>query len=219
MERRFIQLLFSALLATALTAAAAEGPQPGAAVRGPAPKPASKKAAPSKSAPDAGAQKNVDVCKLLTAADIQSVQGDRVEEVKPSTQTSSGLQISQCLFRTAMPARSVSVALAASSRQKPRDFWRKQFHSEIDKQDPETKEAASATKHAPEPDTDKEEGPEARPIPGLGDEAYWVGGPISGALYVLRGGSFIRISVGGERQESARIEKSITLARAALKRM
>jgi hypothetical protein len=219
MERRFIQLLFSALLATALIAAAAgaEGPQPGAAVRGPAPKPASKKAAPNKPVPDSTAQKNVDVCKLLTAADIQSVQGDRVEEVKPSTQTSSGLLISQCLFRTAMPAKSVSLALAASSRQKPRDFWRKQFHSETDKQDPEAKETTSTTKHAPEPD--KEEGSQARPIPGLGDEAYWVGGPITGALYVLRGGSFIRVSVGGERQEFARIEKSITLARAALKRM
>jgi hypothetical protein len=219
MERRFIQLLFSALLiAPALIAtAAAEGPQPGASMKEPSSKPASKKSAPNKPAANASAQKNVDVCKLLTAADIQSVQGERIEEVKPSTQTSSGLLISQCLFRTAMPAKSVSLALASSSRQKPRDFWRKQFHSEADKQDPETKNAASATKHAPEPD--QEESSEARAIPGLGDEAYWVGGPITGALYVLRGGSFIRVSVGGERQESARIEKSIVLARAALKRM
>jgi len=58
-----------------------------------------------------------------------------------------------------------------------------------------------------------------RPIDGLGEEAYWVGNPISGALYVLKGNSFLRISVGGVREESARIEKSKALARAALKRL
>ncbi len=57
-----------------------------------------------------------------------------------------------------------------------------------------------------------------RPIDGLGEEAYWVGNPISGALYVLKGNSFLRISVGGVREESARIEKSKALARAVVKR-
>jgi hypothetical protein len=53
----------------------------------------------------------------------------------------------------------------------------------------------------------------------VGEEAYWVGGPVVGALYILRGDTFLRISVGGVREESRRIEKSIALARAALKRM
>ncbi len=58
-----------------------------------------------------------------------------------------------------------------------------------------------------------------RPIDGLGEEAYWVGNSISGALYVLNGNSFLRISVGGVRGESARMEKSKALAHAALKRL
>lgn len=34
----------------------------------------------------------------------------------------------------------------------------------------------------------------------------------AGALYVLKGNSFLRISVGGVREESAQIEKSVALA-------
>jgi hypothetical protein len=40
-----------------------------------------------------------------------------------------------------------------------------------------------------------------------------------GALYVLKGNTFVRISVGGVREEPARIEKSVALARLALKRL
>jgi hypothetical protein len=49
--------------------------------------------------------------------------------------------------------------------------------------------------------------------------AYWVGTPITGALYVLQGDNFVRISVGGVGEESARIERSKVLARAAVKRL
>lgn len=59
--------------------------------------------------------------------------------------------------------------------------------------------------HAPSPDWEK--------------KAYWVGGPIAGALYVLQGNTFLRISVGGIHEESARIEKSRALARIALKHL
>ena len=40
-----------------------------------------------------------------------------------------------------------------------------------------------------------------------------------GALYVLKGDTFLRISVGGVREEPARIQKSVALARLALKRL
>lgn len=53
----------------------------------------------------------------------------------------------------------------------------------------------------------------------LAMKAYWVGNPIAGALYVLKGKYFLRTSVGGVREKSARIEKTKSLARAALKRL
>jgi hypothetical protein len=61
------------------------------------------------------------------------------------------------------------------------------------------------------------EGRELHRIAGLGEEAYWVGTSITGALYVLQGRKFLRISVGGVHEESARIEKTRVLARAAMK--
>ena len=56
-------------------------------------------------------------------------------------------------------------------------------------------------------------------IDGLGEEAYWTGSPITGALYVLKGDAFLRISVGGEKDESVRIKKAKTLAEKVLKRL
>jgi len=47
----------------------------------------------------------------------------------------------------------------------------------------------------------------------------WVGNPVSGALYVLQGNLFLRISVGGVPKESTRIAKSKSLASAILRRL
>jgi hypothetical protein len=161
----------------------------------------------------------IDPCTLLTGRDIQSVQGEAVEETKLSNQQGGGLLMSQCVFRTAAPSKSVSVALASADSTSPRAFWTKQFHS--GKTDGDAEHSAStATKSASaSKEKEEEESTRPRPIPSVGEEAYWVGGPLVGALYVLKRDTFIRISVGGIRQEPLRIQKSIALARAALKRI
>jgi len=167
---------------------------------------------------DPAKQSRIDPCSLLTSADIAAVQGEPVEQTKPSDQPGTGLLMLQCLFRTTTPTKSVSLAVAAPSAMSPRAFWRKQFHPGQDA----TKEKDSARaekKSVAERKEQEEESTRPRAIAGLGEEAYWVGGPIAGALYVLKGNTFLRISVGGIREESARIEKSKALARIALKRM
>jgi hypothetical protein len=103
-------------------------------------------------------------------------------------------------------------SLRKSSATTPRKFWEKQFHG-LDMEKDESR-AAGQTARKAEP-----EGEEEARKPRLGDEAYWVGTPITGALYVLQGDNFVRISVGGVSEESARIEKSKVLARAAVKRL
>lgn len=158
-----------------------------------------------------------DPCKLLTTGDIQTIQGDAVQETKPGTQPSGGLIMSQCLFRTANPSKSVSVAVASAGSISPRVFWQKQFQSDNPESgEKNTDKAASEHKNAKE-----EEGESTRPrtIKGVGEQAYWVGSPMVGALYVLKRNTFLRISVGGVHEESARIEKSVALARLALKRL
>jgi hypothetical protein len=166
--------------------------------------------------------KKIDVCALLTSAEIQAVQGEPIKETKPSAQPSGGFLTSQCYFRTATAAKSVSVALATPDPTKPsalspREFWRKQFNPAEELKDKEKPAAGKApTKSEPE---DEKEVLKPRVIARLGEEAYWVGNSITGALYVLKGEVFLRISVGGVRDASERIEKSKALAHAALKRL
>lgn len=162
--------------------------------------------------------KAADPCKLLSNADIQGVQGEPAQEAKPSTQPAGGLMMAQCLFRTSNPSKSISVAIASAGSISPRAFWQKQFGSSqaASEENAEKKAAVSRGEKKGEED---EESTRPRSIAGVGEQAYWVGSPLVGALYVLKGDTFLRISVGGIREESARIEKSKALARVALKRM
>jgi hypothetical protein len=162
--------------------------------------------------------KAADPCKLLTGADIKAVQGDAVQETKPSTQPSGGLVMSQCLFHTTNPSKSVSVAIASAGSSSPRAFWQKQFQS-ADPTSEEKEHEKTVAEHKQGKHEEDEESTRPRKIAGVGEQAYWVGSPMVGALYVLKGNSFLRISVGGVREEPARIQKSVTLARLALKRM
>lgn len=166
----------------------------------------------------APARERIDVCMLLSSAEIEAVQKEAVTEKGASTQPSGGMLMSQCVFHTATFAKSVHVALAAPERAgksglAPREFWQRQFHPTAVKEE-ETSVARKKSEQERE-----EEANEARPITGLGEEAYWVGNPVAGALYVLQGEVFLRISVGGVGEESARIEKTKILARAAAKRL
>jgi hypothetical protein len=143
-----------------------------------------------------------EACALLTNADIEAVLGEPVKERKPGTQATGGLLTSQCFFGTST-ARSVSLAVTGAnavgrSTLTPREYWRRQFHP-----------------HEPE----KERDTQARPIAGVGEEAYWTGNRFAGALYVLRGDAFLRVSVGGIRDEEARIAAAKALALAALKHL
>lgn len=167
----------------------------------------------------APAKPKIDVCALLTSAEIEAVQGEPVKETKPGVQPSGGILMSQCLFLTATPAKSVTLTLARTdparpSALRPRQFWRQQFHPPglVEKEMRADDNAAGKS--------EREKG-ESKPrlIRGLGEETYWVGNPVAGALYVLQGDSFLRISVGGVREESARIEKSKALARDVVKRL
>ena len=164
-------------------------------------------------------QTRIDPCSLLTSADVAAVQGEPVEQTKPSNQPGTGLLMLQCLFRTTTPTKSVSLAVAAPSAMSPRAFWRKQFHPGQDATKEKDSGGAEKKAVAQRKEQEEEESTRPRAIAGLGEEAYWVGGPIAGALYVLKGNTFLRISVGGIREEPARIEKSKALARVALKRM
>lgn len=54
---------------------------------------------------------------------------------------------------------------------------------------------------------------------GLGEEAFWVGDPRLGGLYVLRKDAMLRLAVGGPEGMEAKLRKLKTLSRKALPRL
>jgi hypothetical protein len=92
-----------------------------------------------------------------------------------------------------------------SDARDPKEWWKQTFDRAHDK----------------EKGREEEEGKAAAPqkIDAVGDEAFWIGNRVGGELYVLKGNSFIRISVGGAGDQTAKIDKSKKLAQAVLERI
>lgn len=134
------------------------------------------------------------------------MQGEPFKSTKASQKSGGGLTISQCYFElpTAVNSIVVTVTLKAvgADARDPRQSWQEIFH----------REKASEK---------REEGEEKEPqkIEGIGDEAFWTGTRVGGALYVLKGNSYIRISVGGAGDQAQKTEKSKALAQSVLKRL
>jgi hypothetical protein len=162
-------------------------------------------ATPSVSVAPAVTSSDSDACSLLTKEEIQAVQGEPFKETKPSQKSGSGLIVSQCYFELPTPVNSVvlTVTRKAEGGRDPSESWQEIFHREK------------------APERKKEEGEEKEPlkVEGIGDEAFWTGNRVGGALFVLKGNAYIRISVGGAGDQAAKIDKSKTLAASALKRL
>jgi hypothetical protein len=171
--------------------------------------------------------KPLDACSLLTGEEIATVLGEPLQERKPSVHATRKMKTSHCLLVTRDFAKSASldVTMPAANDTGARSlsaFWRNQFHSPRKPGEEKRTTAYSELRGDSNRESDREEDEAVsnpRPISGLGEEAYWAGSPISGALYVLQGNLFLRISVGGIPNESTRIAKSKSLATAILTRL
>lgn len=166
---------------------------------------------PSLSAP----AKEPEACRLLSAADVSRVQGARVVETRPSRRDAGPLTLSQCFFVLEPFDRSVSLEVArgsaeARSARAVRERWDAIFHQP---HEVESERAAESPERASEAD---EKGRPAEPIAQLGEEAFWLANPASGALYVLSGDVYLRLSVGGpESGPESREAKSAKCRRLA----
>jgi hypothetical protein len=154
----------------------------------------------------AAAQRHRDPCRLLSDAEVRVVQGHAPAQKVPSEQPAGPFRFTQCFYRSPEFTSSVSVALGIPiatdiARSGPRDYWKQQFHKPV----------------STAPSRKKKEPP--KPITGLGDEAFWVGDPMSGALYVLKGDVFLRVSAGGAPDQTEKIKRAKALALNALKRL
>jgi hypothetical protein len=156
------------------------------------------------------AKPRVDACSLINTQEIESVQGESVKETKLSGQSTGGFSISQCFFTLPTFTNSISLMVAqkgeGTDARDPKDFWRSTFHDK--------KEKARKRKKGEE----KEDSAPPQRVFGIGDEAFWMGNQVSGALYVLKGNSYVRISIGGPSNEASK-GRSKSLAQKAIARL
>ena len=151
-----------------------------------------------------------DPCALLRPAEIEAVQGEKAVTVKSDRPARGQFDVSQCFFTLPTFARSISLEITRKDATRPdaaspREHWRELFH--------ETDEPAGEAEEA-------EEGSGSPlAVDGIGDEAFWSGNGFVGALYVLKGDAYLRLSIGGSENDSVKLQKSKTLAGKALKRL
>jgi len=181
-------------------------------------------ATPAPVATSANSNANADACKLLTSEEIQAVQGEGVKATKGTDASTGAFAVSQCFYETASFTNSVSLTLTKrgvnAQRDGPRDFWKRNFSGEkSNEREKDEREKKEREEKAGGRIEEEEEGLPPTPVKGVGEEAFWVGNAKVGALYVLKGDKYIRISLGGGDTQEKKIEKSKTLAQSALKRI
>jgi hypothetical protein len=150
-------------------------------------------------------------CDLLTREETQAVQGEPFKSTKASQGPGTGLKVSQCYFELPTTVNSIVLTVTrkadGANARDPRESWHELFYGEHRSEREKEKE--------------KEDGAEKKPqkVEGIGEDAFWSGSRVGGALYVLKGESYIRISVGGAGDQAQKLEKSKTLAGFVLKRL
>ncbi len=190
------------------TAPLASPPQVAQETGTPSSSPANSSSQPATAAAPPVGKPKLDACVLLSASEIQSVQGEAIKETKLTGQIAGGLAISQCFFTLPTFNKSISLIVAhkgeGAGAREPKEFWRTTFHAE--KKDDKAREEY------------KEESDPPTKIAGLGDEAFWMGNRIAGAVYVLKGDAYVRVSVGGPSDKASQT-RARTLAQKALARL
>ncbi len=175
---------------------------------------------PSSSAPAApvAVKPKVDACALLSSKEIESVQGEAIKETKLTGQSTGGFSVSQCFFTLPNFTNSISLLVAqkgeGSGANDPKEFWRDTFH-----EDKAREKSRGRDKKKGEEEEEEGGGVPLQRIPGIGDEAYWTSSRVGGALYVLKGDAYIRISIGGPADQATKIKRSKILAQKALAKL
>ena len=167
-----------------------------------------------------------DACSLLTAAEVERVQGGALREAiasgdaAASAGAAEAFAATQCFFRVDPFSSSVSLTLTRArrgraDRRELRERWERLLH-------PEERQGRSPERERGGGSRGREEQEPAAaltPVAGLGEEAWLAGAPGNVSLYVLARDAFVRLSVGGPGDTADRSRRAQALARAALARL
>ena len=147
-------------------------------------------------------------CTLLSSSVIKSVQGEPLKQSKGSQAQNESMIISQCFYSLPTFTNSISLTLnlplsGNASRTGPRYPLEKWFHADTSDNQDRTRILTLRSRRTKEPKRIRS----ACPVSGLGDEAFWVRRFV-GTLYVLKGDTVLRISIGGKQDDAARFRKA-----------
>ena len=171
-------------------------------------------------------QAKFDVCALITKDEIETIQGSPVTDAKSSGHSDRGLRVSQCFYTTAEFNKSVVINVTqaepeSQEKREPKIFWKETFgqYSGEAKEREGDNEKRESLREQERDKGEKEKSIPPRKIDGVGEEAFWIGNRVGGALYVLKKDAFIRLSIGGPDDEERKIKKLKALADKALPRL
>src|SRR5256714_11905681 len=175
----------------------------------------------------AAVKSKVDPCSVLTSDEIKVVQGEAFANAMRSDRQDGDFIVGQCYYALPTSVNSVVVNLTTAKdtagAPNPRDFWEGTFGKEAGEGNDQDKKREKEKPKKPEAgERREEEGEEAakpEKVAGLGDEAFWIGSRVGGALYVLKKGLFFCINVGGAGDEKAKFNKTKKLGQNVLKRL
>src|SRR6202040_168442 len=164
----------------------------------------------------------IDPCGLISAEEVQAIQGSPMKDVKGSEQSDGSFRIAQCFYNAETFNKSVSLAVtqsdpASAKARNPKDFWKDTF-GRYEGEAKEEKGDEEKKKSLREQESEENATPPKK-LDGIGDSAYWTANRMGGALYVLKNDVFIRVSVGGPESEDAKINRCKALAEKALSRL
>jgi len=168
-------------------------------------------------------QAKIETCSLVTKEEVGAIQKASITNAKSSAGPSGNLVMSQCYYSAKEPNMSVSLAiLQPSSRStagsEARDYWENTMRGSAEESAGDTRDDDEGSRRREKAQEEQKKNP-AKKIQGIGEEAFWSGNRVGGALYVLHKNVIVRISVGGPDDQETKITKSKALAAKAIGRL
>jgi hypothetical protein len=154
-------------------------------------------------------------CDLFEPAATAALFGAPVQG-RAGHRAGDGLEISSCFLRVQGSSRSAYVELRESAADaRASRHWAELFHAPASGEAEPRRKSRRLRGDAPAAPA-REPAVEALPVEQLGDEAFFVGTAVYGALYVRHGARYLRLSVGGAGALEDKLDLARSLAAQAL---
>ena len=160
-----------------------------------------------------------DACSLLTSEDLQAVQGEPLKATKRDDRATGPLLISICYYELTTAVNSVSLSITQNNGGKAgavREYWEETFGKDEHKSEKEREREKKEPRERMGGE-EEEEGAQMEKVSGIGEEAFWSGSRVGGALFVLKKDRYLRISVGGKADAETKLKRSKILAAKVLR--